>query len=133
MNLLKKPSIPLPSDIDPECIEICNLLNRLPGVKTTESCSGHGKGPFSVFFKCTNIDSLSRLGRTVFKTYSDGNWEILVDSTDTDPTGQFWLRSKKFSPSPQSLRGLIKNINYWFHDDFDDYFANGWNNERTSF
>lgn len=125
MNLLKKPSILLPSDMDLECIEICNLLNRLPGTQTDESCQGHGKHPFWVFFTCTDIDTISRLGRAVFKSYSDGNWEIVVDSTDTNPLGQFWLRSKDVNPSKESIQGLIKSIEYWFQDRFDDYFANG--------
>lgn len=27
-----------------------NVLNSLPGIKTNESCCGHGKNPITIFF-----------------------------------------------------------------------------------
>ena len=41
--------------MDPECIPICDALNALPGIRTFESCCGHGKRPFMVFFRATKI------------------------------------------------------------------------------
>lgn len=123
---LKKQVICLPSDIDPECIELCNTLNSLPLTETFESCSGHGKYLFSIWFKCHSLDVISRLGRAVAKNYSDGNWEIIVDSTDVDPMGIFWLRTNKILSKEQleiSLKGLIDNIIYWCDDKFDGYFC----------
>lgn len=115
----------LPADVDCECVSICNTLNRLPDVETFESCSGHGEHPFSVWFKCANIDTLSRLGRAVNKNYSDGNWEIVVDTLDTRPRGCFWLRAKSVLPYEDLLRSLDElegNILYWFNDTFDEHF-----------
>lgn len=115
----------LPNDMDNECIDLCNTLNRLPHIHTYESCMGHGKHPFWVFFKCTDINELSRLGRAVERNYSDGNWEIVVDSCDTKPLGKFWLRAKTILPDEElneSVNGLIENILYWCKDEFDDYF-----------
>lgn len=127
MKLRETPRIKLPNDIDYFCIDLCNLLNRLPGVQTFESCCGHGTQPYCVWFRCDNIDTLSRLGRAVNKNYSDGNWEIVIDSCDGDPRGVFWLRSKgpwHRTELNDSLGHLIENIEYWFKDDFDDYFKN---------
>lgn len=115
----------LPTDVDCECVSLCNTLNRLPDVETYESCSGHGENPFSVWFKCTNIDTLSRLGRAVDKNYSDGNWEIVLDTLDTRPRGCFWLRAKSVLPYDdlqRSLDELEVNILYWFQDAFDKHF-----------
>jgi len=117
--------IKLPDDMDKDCVELCNTLNRLPGCETYESCSGHGNHEYWIFFTCTNINTLSRLGRATFKTYSDGNWEIVVDSCDGDPIGRFWLRTKTILPNDilkESINGLIENILYWFNDEFDSYF-----------
>lgn len=121
MKLNNNP-INLPDDIDDDCREICCILNSLPGVMTFESCSGHGKDIFNVWFKCDNIETLSRLARAVNKNYSDGNWEIVADSTDTDPYGIFWLRSKEIITDKQTLYDLCQNIVYWFDDMFDNYF-----------
>ena len=115
----------LPASIDCECVSICNTLNRLPDVETFESCCGHGEHPFWVWFKCSNIDTLSRLGRAVSRNYSDGNWEIVVDTTDTRPRGCFWLRAKSVLPYDDLLRSLDElevNILYWFQDSFDKHF-----------
>ena len=113
--------------MDNECISICEVLNKLPGLETYCSCSGHGETPFYIWFRCDNIDTLSRLGRVVDKRYSDGNWEIVLDSCDGNPKGCFWLRSKSVLPNDVllgSLEKLEENILYWFKPEFDEYFAN---------
>ena len=117
---------PLPFDMDKECIELCNILNILPGVTTFESCCGHCKHQYYIWFFCNSIDTLSRLGRATERNYSDGMWEVVVDSTDTSPYGVFWLRSKETFTTPEemmeSVARLIENIKYWFKDEFDTYF-----------
>lgn len=132
---LNNSKISLPSDMDKECIEICNTLNTLPETETFESCCGHLKYPFSVWFFCNSIDTLSRLGRCVERNYSDGKWEIVVDSTDTHPKGVFWLRSKKpFKTQEEmsySVNYLIERINHWFKDDFDEYFSKSQTDESV--
>ena len=124
-QLIRELGVILPKDMDDECVSICKTLNSLPGVTTYESCCGHGKAPFSVWFRCDNIGTLSRLGRTVNKNYSDGNWEIVLDSTDTNPRGCFWLRSKSVLPNDAllaSLEKLEEYILYWFKEEFNEYF-----------
>ena len=115
-------------NMDKECIGLCDMLNSLPGVETFESCCGHLKERFSIWFFCENIDSISRLGRCVERNYSDGKWELLVDSTDVHPKGVFWLRSKEpFSSMDEmnrSVSSLIQSITYWFDGEFDNYFSN---------
>lgn len=125
MKIYAKPKIVLPADVDSKCIDVCNLLNRLPDTYTYECCEGHGKYPYWIFFFCFSIDVLSRLGRSVATNYSDGNWEIVVDSTDTHPRGCFWLRTKRLLPADElesSIKGLIENIKYWFDDKYDRHF-----------
>jgi hypothetical protein len=39
-----------PKDIDKECLDICEAMNLLPGLRTIESCCGHGKTPYWIFF-----------------------------------------------------------------------------------
>lgn len=125
MTTFETPKIQMPSDIDEQCVELCNTLNKLPFVETRESCAGHGEHPYWVFFRCHDAGVLSRLGRSVSRNYSDGNWEIVVDSCDTDPYGCFWLRTKRIlndNELNESLKQLIENINYWFSNEFDEYF-----------
>lgn len=127
MKLLDKPCIQLPKfGMDAPCVDLCILLNRLPGVKTSESCCGHCKYPYQVFFCCDNLDTLTRLGRAVDRRYSDGKWEIVLDSGDTHPKNRFWLRSLKpfacFEEMDKSVKEIMENIEYWFDDKYDEYF-----------
>ena len=118
----------VPNDMDVECIELCKTLNAIPGVETFESCCGHLKQRFMVFFECNDFFQLSRLSRAVNKNYSDGMWEILVDDCDGHPIYNFWLRSiepfKTTQEMNKSLSELIENIKYWQDSAFDNYFNN---------
>lgn len=121
-----KTELPCPPDMDEQCIELYYLLNSLPDTNTFESCCGHEREVYMMFFRCFNIGVLSRLGRAVERNYSDGNWEIVVDSVDGDPCGCFWLRTKRILKKDElneSLTQLIDNIKYWFDDKFDNYFS----------
>lgn len=125
INTNIKNELKYPSDMDEQCIELYYLLNSLPSTETFDSCCGHEKEIYMMFFKCKDIGVLSRLGRAVARNYSDGNWEIVVDTTDTMPYGCFWLRTTsvlKKDELDESLKGLIDNIKYWFDDEYDEYF-----------
>ena len=37
-------------EMDPECIELCKILNQIPGIKTRSSCCGHGESPYWILF-----------------------------------------------------------------------------------
>lgn len=113
-------------NMDKECIKLCDVLNSIPSIDTFESCCGHLKDKYSIWFFCNDIITVSRLGRCVERNYSDGKWELLVDSTDTHPTGVFWLRSKvpfqSYDEMEKSVNELCKCIQYWFNTKFDSYF-----------
>ena len=116
----------VPEFMDPECIPMFHALNKLPGVVTTESCCGHLKDRYSFWFHCTDIGTLSRLARCVDRNYSDGKWELVLDSCDTNPVGFFWLRSKEpfktVEEMNESVEWLIKGFEHWFSPEFNEYF-----------
>jgi len=59
----------LPKGMDPQCVPLCRALNRLDGITTTESCCGHGKSPFHIWFRARNIPSLFVVGRVLSHNY----------------------------------------------------------------
>ena len=61
-----------PDNMDLECIPICEALNALPGVQTTESCCGHGQYRFTVFFSCTSFETLKRIARAI----ESSSWHV---------------------------------------------------------
>jgi hypothetical protein len=48
----------LPDDLDPECRELCEALNLIPGIATTESCCGHGRTPYHIWFTASSMEAL---------------------------------------------------------------------------
>ena len=82
--------------MDKECVELCNIFNSLPSIKTLNSCSGHGKNIFSVFFSCTDWRSLSFIGRCIDRRYFKygDNWEVILSNSDVnDSYAVFQLKS----------------------------------------
>ena len=48
-------------DIDDkdQCLDLCKALNRIPGITTTESCCGHGKTNYHIFFLAKSLEGLA--------------------------------------------------------------------------
>lgn len=112
--------------MDAECVLLCMKLNELPGVQTTESCCGHYKDTYKIFFDCDDFVSLGILTRCADKRYSDGKWEIVCCGGDNHPLYGFLLRSTcvfgSIDELNESLKMLIESINYWSSEDFKSYF-----------
>lgn len=81
--------------LDKECVELCKVLNNMENLETCESCCGHFKNRFVIFFRCNNFSTLAKISRSVNRNYSDGKWELLVIDSDMYPCNKFWLRSKE--------------------------------------
>lgn len=56
--MTKTKAVTLPADIDPECRELCEALNLLPGITTTSSCCGHGREPYRIWFDADSLGDL---------------------------------------------------------------------------
>ena len=114
--------------MDKECIALCDKLNSLSDIETTESCCGHCKQPYMIFFNCYNFIRLGKLFRCINRNYSDGKWRIECCCSDRNPTYGFLLTSKEpFNSNEEmmkSINSLIENIDYWENPIFDNYFNN---------
>lgn len=112
--------------LDKECVSLVNMLNTIDGIATTESCCGHLKAPFRIFFVSDSFSAIGMLYRCVDKRYSDGNWKIEVCCSDINPTNGFLLTSVKIFETENemmtSVNNLINNITYWNGIQFKDYF-----------
>lgn len=59
-------------NMDSECVPICDALNTLPGIKTFESCCGHGTHPFFVAFVADTIEHL----RPLLMSIDEYGWDV---------------------------------------------------------
>ena len=121
-------------EFDKECVELCKVLNNMKNLETTESCSGHLKNEFVIFFRCDNFSTLAKISRSVNRNYSDGKWELLVMDSDRRPCCLFLLRSKEpfktESEMNESVNRLIDNLKYWQKDVFKEYFSTKQNDTK---
>lgn len=109
-----------PDDIDEECKELCGVLNQLPGIKSTGSCSGHGEAPFNVWL---DIDFSKRgirtLTRAIDNRYHKSNegWKIVLAHTDVGDQISFVLEGlNKIDPTP-----LVKTLQKYINGTIEGY------------
>ena len=50
-----------PADLDPEVLSLCRAMNAFPGIFTVESCCGHDREPFRIWFKAESLEVLPDL------------------------------------------------------------------------
>jgi hypothetical protein len=75
-----------PQDIDLECKNLCIALNALPGIETDESCCGHGKESYRIWFRVTDYTRrgflfLSRLMCTRYYNFLE--WQVTLQHSDS--------------------------------------------------
>jgi hypothetical protein len=70
-------------NMDRQCISLCNALNAIPGVSTYESCCGHNKHEFRIWFTTTNVNGLYVIARVLDpRYYYFPTWSCRLDGSD---------------------------------------------------
>ena len=67
-------------DMDGRCVSLCDAINAIPWLHTTESCCGHGDGPFCVWFEVDDLKYLPALIGCIGPKNSGFNWTVTVQS-----------------------------------------------------
>ena len=80
----------LEKDLDPEVIPLVTALNKIPGIETVTSCSGHNKVLLRIDFYCYTIDAV----KTILKLIPDYMTIDISDIAQQDNTVQFKICSK---------------------------------------
>ena len=80
-----------PAGLDAEVRALCIAMNHLPGIQTTESCSGHGREPFRIWFDALDLGSgFATLARCTCPRYYPFDGTIQLYHGDVTPV-QFLL------------------------------------------
>jgi len=80
--------------IDPECVALCKAMNAFRGVTTRESCCGHAKGFFRIWFKVQEVRDLFPILRACDRRYGGSEWGISGALGDTGNGVAFLLESR---------------------------------------
>ena len=114
-------------NMDKECIQICDALNSISDVHTTESCCGHCKNRFMVFFTCDNPHSLAIIARVFDRRYISTSqpWYIELQTKDSGAYDYFIHSETKYDSEEvmmNDINQIIENIKYWCDDKFASHF-----------
>ena len=117
--------------MDNECVALCDALNNLPGVATFESCCGHCKRPYSIWFKTKDPYSMAVLARVVDRRYLPTKqlWDITLETCEvrSDTMFCFRLSSEEAYADDSEMQSdvdiVIENIKYWSGEEFKEHFG----------
>lgn len=71
-----------PADMDAECVDLCVALNELPGIRTFESCCGHGVDTLDIYFYARGLRHLQRVAYVISVCHKLGvkGWSVTAHS-----------------------------------------------------
>lgn len=86
-------------EIDRDIVNIVNAMNRFPGIRTVESCSGHGNQKASIFFVPETIDALPPMLYYFDWCHSGVYWPVYI-TTDCSAHRVTWVvESEEVGPA----------------------------------
>ncbi len=86
-----------PADIDNESKLLCISMNRVRGVATLESCCGHGKKPFRIWFYTRSWKALARIAYAADGCHSGFyGWNLVVITDCAMQPVKFLIESQDF-------------------------------------
>lgn len=122
-------SWPIPEDIDPECIELCKAINRLPGIETQECCCGHNNNPYRIWFKCKSLGFLTPLLYYMNGCHSGHyGWSVRVKTDCGMCPPYFWIEGPIGAYTEANDIALL--INEFIDENLKDDTSESW--YRTS-
>lgn len=121
--------------MDAECIDLCNALNEVDGITTTESCCGHYINAYHIWMYATSAYAISVLARAVDRRYLVSNqlWKIEVETVETPESSPVMFILDLHSEAPYAdeksmeddCNSIIASLNYWASDKYKEYFEHG--------
>lgn len=89
----RREPIRVPRSMDPPCIPLFHALNKLPGIRTTSSCCGHGKKPFRMWLEACTLSNVTAVVRRIDGRYLGFEWRCLAYINESAWRTSFCLES----------------------------------------
>lgn len=106
--------------MDAECVELCDALNSIKGIVTTESCCGHNYQTYKIFFKCSDLLGLRFIQSCIDNRYWEHGqkWDIKTQISDVGPDPLDFLLESKSSNLEEimiQVNDMIETFNYYLN------------------
>lgn len=95
-----------PDGMDKECVALCDAINALEGLRTIESCCGHDKEPFRIYFKAKHLKELPILLFYTDPYYMGFRWTIKFQDGGLSPV-ILVLQSEAIGPEAEAQAQTI--------------------------
>lgn len=100
--------------MDKEVIPLCDALNKLHGISTVESCCGHGKHPFRIFFIAETLDNLPPVAYFLDSWHSGQyGWSLIVTTDCSMRPVSFMIEGPQGKQGYEGAKNIAKDINDW--------------------
>ena len=110
--------------MDPECIPICEAINRIPGLETLESCCGHKEKLFRVWFQVDGQESLPVLLYYVVPCHMGFRWPCKVKTDCAMSPVVFYIESEEVGDKAYRQANKIADEVNAFMDENPDGLQN---------
>lgn len=95
--------------MDVDCIPLCDALNALPGIKTVESCCGHGQATHRIFFTAGSVEALG----PILQACESSGWDVEVFWVNGQGVAMFVLEGPI---GPPDIAGGANDFGSWLKD-----------------
>lgn len=76
--------------VDKELVNLVKAMNRFPGIRTIESCAGHGDNGARIWFTPKSIEDLPAMLYCFDRCHSGCHWPVYI-STDCSADHVTWM------------------------------------------
>ena len=91
---------------DPECAALCQAINLIEGIETCESCCGHGKSPYRIWFYARCLCRLPYVA-----CWFQYGWRVTVQTDDDLSPAWFMIEGPAGAyDEADEIAGLIREV-----------------------
>jgi hypothetical protein len=106
--------------MDSECVDLCNALNSIKGIETSESCCGHNYETYKIFFLCFDLKALRFIQACIDSRYwkYGSEWSIRTYISDSGPELLNFILESKSSDLNEimvQVKDMIDSFNYYLN------------------
>lgn len=109
--------------MDPQCTTLCDAINRIPDVYTTDSCCGHGKRAFNIFFRIKDQRTISILLYYIDPCHMGFRWDCKVYTDCSIAPARYYIESKVYGEEAyEQANKIAVEINNFMDNRFNQWW-----------
>lgn len=109
-------------DIDKKCALLCETINKLPGIRTVESCCGHGEDVMRIYIMVDELKNLAPLLYYIDSCHVGFDWDCKVYTDCGMCFPRFYIESHSVGKKAyEEANEIAKELQQWIDEELEDY------------